>query len=166
MHPFHHAFHFHRPSRVFWFIIGAGAATWWHHSSAMREHRAQYFPCLMQQRRVEGQDRERSGNTSGPYDATGPQDGGRSVWNSSWGPTHDGTVGWNQREWETDKERLRNLQKRAGEAAVDLSDSTLDSIVSAAESLKAKLAAHRTQREQLLKQEGLDAEKKDPHLGA
>jgi len=153
MHPFHHAYHFHRPSRVFWFILGAGVATWWHHSSAMREHRAQYFPCLMQQRRVEGQNGERSGNTSRPS-------------NSSWGPTHDGTVGWNQREWETDKERLRDLQKRAGEAAVDLSDSTLDSIVSAAESLKAKLAAHRAQREQLLKQEGLDAEKKDPHLAA
>ncbi|KIK99793.1 hypothetical protein PAXRUDRAFT_65485, partial [Paxillus rubicundulus Ve08.2h10] len=153
-----HPFHYHRPSRVFWFIIGAGVATGWPY---LREHRARSFPCLMQQRRAEGQDGGRSGNTSRPSDATGPQEGGRSVWNSSWAPAPDrASVGWNQQEWETDKEQLRNLQKRAGEAAVDLSDSTLDSIISAAESLKAKLAAHRAQREQLLKQ-GFDAEKKD-----
>ncbi|KAF9221326.1 hypothetical protein BS17DRAFT_819569 [Gyrodon lividus] len=166
MHPFHHVYHYSRPSRIFWFILGAGVATWWHHSTAMREHRAQYFPCVMQQRRVEGQNGERSGISARPSDVTEPQEGGRWVWKSTWGPDRDRTVGWNQREWEDDKERLKHVQKRAGEAVVDLSESTLDSIVSAAESLKSKLAEHRAQREQSLKQEALDTEKKDPHLVA
>jgi hypothetical protein len=72
-------------------------------------------------------------------------------WKSDRTPT-----GWQQqRDWEQDRERLRHLQKRAGETVrsplstplplptqpstqvADLSESTLDSIVAGAESLKA-----------------------------
>jgi hypothetical protein len=89
-------------------------------------------------------------------------------WKSDRTPT-----GWQQqRDWEQDRERLRHLQKRAGETVrsplstplplptqpstqvADLSESTLDSIVAGAESLKAKLAELRAERERL------EAEKK------
>ncbi|KAH0836657.1 hypothetical protein J3R83DRAFT_8376 [Lanmaoa asiatica] len=117
MHPYQHVFLHRGPSRIFWFLIGAGVATCWHHSSSIRDHRAQYFPCV---RRVQ-----------------------------------DSPTSWRQqRDWEQDGERLKHLQKRAGETVADLSESTLDSIVAGAESLKAKLIQLRTEREHL------EAEKK------
>ncbi|KAF8449037.1 hypothetical protein L210DRAFT_3523755 [Boletus edulis BED1] len=129
MHPYQHVFLHRGPSRIFWFFIGAGVATWWHHSSIMRDHRAQYFPCVMHRREA-------------------------APWKPSWGPDRT-PAGWHQqRDWEQDKERLRHIQKRAGETVIDLSESTLDSIVTSAESLKAKLAELRAERERL------EAEKK------
>ncbi|KAF8141624.1 hypothetical protein EV363DRAFT_1308604 [Boletus edulis] len=137
MHPYQHVFLHRGPSRIFWFFIGAGVATWWHHSSIMRDHRAQYFPCVMH-RRI-------------PSDPP-PQEA--APWKPSWGPDRT-PAGWHQqRDWEQDKERLRHIQKRAGETVIDLSESTLDSIVTSAESLKAKLAELRAERERL------EAEKK------
>lgn len=98
----------------------------------MRDHRAQYFPCVMHPRRVQDSPSE------------------EAPWKSDRTPT-----GFQQqRDWEQDRERLRRLQKRAGETVrsplstplslhaqlstqvVDLSESTLDSIVAGAESLK------------------------------
>ncbi|KAG6381614.1 hypothetical protein JVT61DRAFT_212 [Boletus reticuloceps] len=158
MHPYQHVFLHRGPSRIFWFFIGAGVATWWHHSSIMRDHRAQYFPCVMH-RRVQ----------DSPSDPP-PQEA--APWKPSWGPDRT-PAGWHQqRDWEQDKERLRHIQKRAGETVrnppsippvahiksspqvIDLSESTLDSIVTSAESLKAKLAELRAERERL------EAEKK------
>ncbi|KAG8220936.1 hypothetical protein J3R82DRAFT_2441 [Butyriboletus roseoflavus] len=130
MYPHHHVFLHRGASRLVWFLVGAGVATCWHRSAIMRDHRAQYFPCVMQPR----QDADSAKSTWGP-DQIAP--------------------GWqNQRDWERDRERWRHLQKRAGETvrgplaiqtsahteciqAADLSESTLDSIVAAAESLKA-----------------------------
>ncbi|KAN0088484.1 hypothetical protein V8E55_005541 [Tylopilus felleus] len=139
MHP-HHIFLHRGPSRIFWFFIGAGVATWWHHSSIMRDHRAQYYPCVMR-RRVQ----------DAPSD-TPSQDAAQP--NSSWGPDRTPTGWYQQRDWEQDRERLKQLQKRAGETVVDLSESTLDSIVAGAETLKAKLAELRAERERF------EAEKK------
>lgn len=100
MHP-HHIFLHRGPSRIFWFFIGAGVATWWHHSSIMRDHRAQYYPCVMR-RRVQ----------DAPSD-TPSQDAAQP--NSSWGPDRTPTGWYQQRDWEQDRERLKQLQKRAGE---------------------------------------------------
>jgi len=135
MHPYRHIFLHRAPSRIFWFLIGAGAATWWHHSSALRDHRAQYFPCIMNPPR----------STS---DVPPRQAPSGSTWDN------------HQRDWEQDRERLKQLQKRAGETVADLSESTLDSIVAGAESLKAKLAELRAERERL------EAEKKVPPQAA
>lgn len=141
MHPYHHLFLHRAPSRFLWFLVGAGVATCWHHSTIMRDNRAQYFPCVMQHRRVQE-----------PPSDSPPQD--PAPWKSTWGLDRNAT-GWHQqRDWEQDRERLRQLQKRAGESVrtplstpapaqtesiqvADLSESTLDSIVAAAESLKA-----------------------------
>ncbi|KAG1760135.1 hypothetical protein EDD22DRAFT_955235 [Suillus occidentalis] len=163
MHPY---YHFRGPSRIVWFILGAGAATFWHCSHQMREHRAQYFPCVMQARHIEGSG-EHPGPTSPIYkpDAPAPQE-------HRWNSIHraqpdrngDGTAGWNQREWEEDKERLKEIQKRAEDAMLDMSESTLGSIVSTVEALKTKLAQHKTQREQERKnfEEELEKQKKNP----
>ncbi|KAI9464199.1 hypothetical protein HD554DRAFT_2122544 [Boletus coccyginus] len=114
MHPYHHIFLHRGPSRVFWFLIGAGVATWWHH----RDHRTHYLPCLTHHRPVDAPNQE------------------APLSKSPWAPDRTPT-GYQQRDWEQERERLRHLQKRAGETVVDLSESTLDSIVSGAESLKA-----------------------------
>lgn len=70
-------------------------------------------------------------------------------------------MGWNQQEWEENKERLRNIQKRVSEAMVDMSESTLESIVSTAEALKARLAENRARREGAFPPETTE-QKKDP----
>jgi hypothetical protein len=121
MHP--HGFyphHFHGPSRIFWLLIGAGVATFWHRSHEMRDHRAQYFPCVMQSRRVEGVPAREDPASPPVYskpDAPAPQE-------NRWGfvvrsqpdGNRDGSWGWNQREWEADRERLKEIQKRTEDA--------------------------------------------------
>ncbi|KAG1808603.1 uncharacterized protein BJ212DRAFT_638891 [Suillus subaureus] len=149
MHPFYHHHHFRGPSRIIWFALGAGAATLWHCNRQMREHCAQYFPCVMQPRHAEGAQEHRWNFT---HTRRQPDRNG------------DGTAGWNQREWEEDKERLKEIQKRAEDAMLDMSESTLESIVSTVEALKTKLAQHKTQREQERKnyEEELERQKKEP----
>lgn len=67
----------------------------------MRDRRAQHYPCVMQRRPVD------------PPSDTPPQDAAPSK--STWGTDRTATA-WNpQRDWEQDRERLRHLQKRAGE---------------------------------------------------
>lgn len=92
MHPYQHVFLHRGPSRIFWFLFGAGTATWWHYASVVRDHRAQYFPCVTH-RRV--------------HDVhTPPQQP----------PPDQSATGWSQqRDSEQDRERLRHLQQRAGE---------------------------------------------------
>ncbi|KAG2066264.1 hypothetical protein BDR04DRAFT_1106999 [Suillus decipiens] len=169
MYPYYyHHYRFRGSSRILWFVIGAGAATLWHRSRQMHEYRAQYFPCVMQPRRVlEGSDEHPTPPVySKPdRDAPAPQE---HRWNfihrSQHDTNRDGTLGWNQREWEEDKERLKEIQKRAEDAMLDMSESTLESIVSTVEALKTKLAQHKTQREQERKkyEEELERQKKEP----
>jgi hypothetical protein len=54
--------------------------------------------------------------------------------------------------------------RQAGDSMTDLSEATLDSILCTVETLKAKLAEHRAQRERQQKQldEEFEALKKDP----
>jgi hypothetical protein len=163
MYPYYHYRHFRAPSRIVWFILGAGVATFWNCSRQMREHRAQYFPCVMQSRHIEG-----SGEHPTPVDKPDVPAPQEHRWNfnhrSQPDRNGDGTAGWNQRDWEEDKERLKEIQKRAEDAMLDMSESTLESIVSTVEALKTKLAQHKTQREQERKdyEAELDRQKKEP----
>ncbi|KAI5987056.1 hypothetical protein EDD15DRAFT_2520782 [Pisolithus albus] len=158
-----HPYFLRPPSRILWFLIGAGAATWWHHSPAMRDHHSPYWPSLMQQqRRAALQDQPPStgvGSEPGPYQERDAR------WRPHGPPSSGAMAGWNQQEWEENKERLRNMQKRVGEAMVDMSESTLDSIVSTAETLKARLAERRARREGVLTPE-ITEQKKDPFPSA
>ncbi|KAL4063103.1 hypothetical protein J3A83DRAFT_4297386 [Scleroderma citrinum] len=146
-------------SRILWFAIGAGVATWWHHSRAMRDYHAQYWPCFVGHRtRAAVQDHPIPSEPRGYVERDG-----------RWKPSSDGTVGWNQQEWDENKERLRSLQKRVGEAMVDTSESALDSIVATAEVLKAKLAERRARHRSGNPTDlppDTRGEKKDPSLSA
>ncbi|KAI6044327.1 hypothetical protein EDC04DRAFT_427700 [Pisolithus marmoratus] len=145
MYPHHPHVYLHRPaSRILWFLIGAGVATWWHHSRTMRDHHSQYWPCVMQQHRRGALQDQPTGTGSEPN----PYQERDTRWGWRPSPSPSGvTAGWNQQEWEENKERLRNIQKRVSEAMVDTSESTLESIVSTAEALKARLAERRARRE-------------------
>ncbi|KAG2157836.1 uncharacterized protein EDB93DRAFT_818988 [Suillus bovinus] len=166
MYPYYHRHYFRGPSRIVWFVLGAGVATFWNCSHKMREHRAQYFPCVMQPHRVEGSGENTTPIYSKP-DASGPAPQ-EHRWNFIYKRQHDhngdGTMGFNQREWEEDKERLKEIQKRAEDAMLDMSESTLESIVSTVEALKIKLAQHKAQREQERKnyEEELERQRKAP----
>jgi len=166
MHPYGPMYHhFRGPSRILWFILGAGVATFWHRSRDIREHRAQYFPCVMQSRRVEGGGVPTSEHSIPPVyskpDAPTPHD---NRWGFAVRSHPDGTWGWNEREWEADRERLKEIQKRTEDTMLDMSESTLESIVSTVESLKSKLSQHKTQREQQRKnyEEELERQQKEP----
>ncbi|KAG2113102.1 uncharacterized protein F5147DRAFT_62170 [Suillus discolor] len=167
MYPYHHRYYFRGPSRIVWFILGAGTATFWNCSRHMREHRAQYFPCVMQAPRVEGSGEQSTPPVYSKPDAPGPvpqEHRWNFIYRSQPNRNVDGTAGWNQREWEEDKERLKEIQKRAEDAMLDMSESTLESIVSTVEALKTKLAQHKTQREQEQKnyEEEFERQKKEP----
>ncbi|KAI5992583.1 hypothetical protein F5J12DRAFT_435761 [Pisolithus orientalis] len=159
MYPHHPHVFLHRPaSRIFWFLIGAGVATWWHHSRVMRDHHSQYWPCVVQQQRRGALQDQPTGGSEPPI-AYQERD---ARWGWRHNPSSPGaTVGWNQQEWEENKERLRNIQKRVSEAMVDMSESTLESIVSTAEALKARLAENRARREGAFPPETTE-QKKDP----
>lgn len=131
----------------------------------MYEHRAQYFPCVMQAHRVEGSGEHPTPPVYSKPDALEPQE---HRWNFIYknqpDRNGDGTAGWNQREWEEDKERLKEIQRRTEDAMLDMSESTLESIVSTVEALKTKLAQHKTQREQerMNYEKELERQKKEP----
>lgn len=163
MYTYYHRYHFRGPSRIVWFILGAGVATFWHRSRQMREYRAQYFPCVMQARRIEGNGEHPTSPVYKPDAPANQEHGWNFMHRTQPDRNGDETVGWNQREWEEDKERLKEIQKRAEDAMLDMSESTLESIVSTVEALKTKLAQHKTQREQERKNyEELERQKKEP----
>jgi hypothetical protein len=110
----HH--HFRGPSRIFWFILGAGVTTFWHRSRDIREHRAQYFPCVMQSRRVEGTSSAPISEHPTPPVYSKPDAPQENKVNSVFRSQPDGTLGWNQEEWEADKVRLKEIQKRTEDA--------------------------------------------------
>jgi len=74
-------------------------------------------------------------NIPAANDTTGP-----SSQSPSWGPP----ASW---KWDPDREHLEKVSKQAFDTMADLTESTLESVLSTAESLKTKLAEHRTQRE-------------------
>ncbi|KAG2364114.1 hypothetical protein BDR07DRAFT_827876 [Suillus spraguei] len=141
MHPYYHYhYRFRGSSRILWFVLGAGAATLWHCSRQMREHRAQYFPCVMQPRHVqEGSDEHPTPPVYSKPDREAPA---------------------------SQEHRLESTRVGGGQGTPegDMSESTLESIVSTVEALKTKLGQHKTQREQERKkyEEELERQKKEP----
>jgi len=176
---------------LLWFIIGAGAATYWHRSHEMHAH-GHYWHCVSHanRRRIEDVQAQQQAAATTHSDASVPSSNApapslstsaalSSQFGNGMQPTppqpprwawanasqsSDGTFGWNQKEWEEDKERLRELQRRAQDTMVEMSESTLDSILSTVESMKGKLAEHRALREQQQKQyeDELERAKKEP----
>ncbi|KAJ7623315.1 hypothetical protein FB45DRAFT_925256, partial [Roridomyces roridus] len=69
------------------------------------------------------------------------------------------------RQWEEEKVKLQELGRQAEDVMTKFSESTLDSIMTTVEALKAKLAEHRAQREQAQRQieKQLEEQRNNPH---
>ncbi|THH27462.1 hypothetical protein EUX98_g6721 [Antrodiella citrinella] len=156
-----HNWHHRGPSRFVWFMIGAFSATWylkhcknhWNHRvgcsrpdlpAESYSQQPQYIPPPQQHSTKPYQP-----NPEGEKVAASPS----REWRRGWGsppapptPTPPVDHGWDeeaQRRWAEEKQQKR----QAADTFVDFSESTLDTVMSAVESLKAKLAEHRSNRE-------------------
>ncbi|KIK09039.1 hypothetical protein K443DRAFT_84152 [Laccaria amethystina LaAM-08-1] len=142
-YPHYHLAHWHRrPSRFLWFFIGAGTATWWIlHKDANSYHRHGFFGhCRRPQ--LPPPD---NGSTMNP-DASWPTPDSRAVPRNvpAWGVPFE-----REAQWDTpDNEKMAHFSRQAVDTATELTEGALESILSTAESLKAKLVAHRAHREQ------------------
>ncbi|KDR80503.1 hypothetical protein GALMADRAFT_240790 [Galerina marginata CBS 339.88] len=160
MHPYYsHMGHWHRgPSRLLWFFFGGLAATWWiKHKDADRRV---FGHCM------------RPPVQAPPTDSAAPpspwpqnmSDIPRAINNIP--PAHSSPVSaeWESRQWEQEKEHLANISRQATDAMADLTEATLETVLSTAESLKAKLAEHRAQREKQQKviDQRLEEERRSP----
>jgi len=148
------------PSRLLWFTFGAFAATWYHRAHARGEFRG-WGPCG--NHRIEewraGRAAETAMKEQFPTNTTGQQKRNEANGEWSWRPAtpppfEDEEV---HRRWE---EKTRKAQ----ETVADLSESALDGILVAAESLKARLAEFRQSQKQEQEQRTPTPEDHKPRL--
>ncbi|KIM44941.1 hypothetical protein M413DRAFT_442916 [Hebeloma cylindrosporum] len=158
--------YYHRaPSRLLWFFIGAGTATWW---IKRKECEGRSFgPC----RRLppSSQGFPSTSNAAPAYQYPAPDPAKPSIPADSRDqapvptpPPQDAAPAgprmrfpppiweWEKRqdrEWEQDKENFIKMSSQAADVMVDLTESTLESILGTADILRAKLAEHRAARE-------------------
>jgi len=136
------------PSRLLWFGLGAFAAVWYHRAHARGEFRG-WGPCG--NRRIEEWRAEKAAKTATkeqfPAHTTSRQEMKETVGEWSWRPAAPPSLQDEEvhRMWE-------EKTKKAQETVADLSESALDGILVAAESLKARLAEFRQSQKQ--EQEG------------
>ncbi|KAF9501399.1 hypothetical protein BDN71DRAFT_1501119 [Pleurotus eryngii] len=69
-----------------------------------------------------------------------------------------------QEKWEEEKERMLELGRQVGDSMAEISEATLDSVMSAIEALKNKVTMHRIQREEQRKklEKEVEQEKSKP----
>ncbi|KAF9530356.1 hypothetical protein CPB83DRAFT_892645 [Crepidotus variabilis] len=180
------------PSRLLWFIIGAGAATWW-----IKKRDGHFGHCG-----------PRPIDTALPQSSPSTDNGYAHNWHQRWHahmneaqrsmPTppqvpadvpaektpvdftpppqvqYQAAPSYPQQQqqpqvnaawgWDHEREHIERISKQATDAMVDLTESTLESVLATAESLKAKLAEQRAQREkqQKLIDRQLEEQRKNP----
>ncbi|KAM6495616.1 hypothetical protein JOM56_008322 [Amanita muscaria] len=159
MHPY--PFHYYRPSRAFWFILGAAsAALWIKHREYNRVNGTSYGHCIRQRQipqgspsmRVDGPTPETpsaSVTSSDPLQSIDVcQTFSRAIFNtlSAFGERKQ------LERWEEDKAKLKDLTSRATDTIAEMSESTLDALLANLESLKAKIVEQRSQRDKQRKQ--------------
>ncbi|KAJ7583290.1 hypothetical protein C8J56DRAFT_1055052 [Mycena floridula] len=138
-------YRYSRPSRLLWFILGAATVKAWNYHQEARLYYANkryWGNCFRAPIQVPNYLPHSSLQSS--LEAKRPTDTAPR-WRQQSSPWDDCEA-----QWERDKARLLELVKYAQDTAADLSESTLDSILTTVESLKAKLAEHRAQREKQL----------------
>ncbi|KAI0792095.1 hypothetical protein C8Q75DRAFT_805137 [Abortiporus biennis] len=193
-------YHWHRPHRLFWFILGAGTATFWirskqsahfdewKHTHPCTRHRIPNeaypppsnsqqqeppaYPFLSTSADVNGAvqpesqavKRQQGGNQ---YQGMVGEEGVRTMQPSS--PEREESVrhrghhrwGWSYPgrdsgavstpppvdKWEDERKKLNDFSKKANETFQEISEATLDSLLSTVEGLKARLAENRAERE-------------------
>ncbi|EJF64232.1 hypothetical protein DICSQDRAFT_53887 [Dichomitus squalens LYAD-421 SS1] len=123
-------------SRLLWFVLGAGVASWWH---VHKEHAGWY------QARHCGRDRIPQHAYPAPGAPLPPS------FSIPAAPSPDaqnaptpGTVD----KWDRERAPEKDVVQQATETITELSEATLNNLLVTVESLKAKLAEHRMQREQ------------------
>jgi len=143
MHPYGPGFHhWHRgPSRIVWFFLGAATATWWikhkeiHGSWSTHCIRVPILPSSM---------------PSGPEapSSWSPRNIPRSI-NNIPSAGHQGQ----SQPWDEEKERVMAVGQQAGDKLAELSEATLDTVLTTVEMLKTKLAEHRAERDKQLEED-------------
>jgi len=122
----HTPYFYYRPHRLLWFILGAGAATWWFKYKDI-PHRANYCATF------------------------GPNSRPLAAWPSEKSNVNAHEIAhWRprvHRNW--DEHPVDVLSHQAADTAAGITEAALDQVLSVAEALKAKLAEYRTQRQEL-----------------
>ncbi|KAL0955870.1 hypothetical protein HGRIS_002069 [Hohenbuehelia grisea] len=181
-HSWHHAARWYRgPSRLLWFSIGAVSATIWaKHKEWHERHGRQYYEHCF---RAPVQAPPNTVQTS-PYPGDGrptadvmmipiptslksvPESINRIPPAQDMVPSVPWMFGYQHQDqrWDQEKAKMWDLGRQAGDTMTELSEATLDSVISTVEALKAKLAEHRARREEQQKQieEQREAEKVKP----
>ncbi|KAJ2915448.1 hypothetical protein MD484_g4941, partial [Candolleomyces efflorescens] len=158
------------PSRLLWFLIGAGSASWWMISKDRDFDRRHWGHC----RRVDyPAPRDPSNNDTAAPGGPGPNnDSGsqqcrphpwqtREHWEWRWHQRNrqENNNGASQWPWEASDERFDEMTKQASEAMTELTEVTLDTVLTMAQALKVKLAEYRAEKER--QQKDLDEKRED-----
>ncbi|KAG7093734.1 hypothetical protein E1B28_007385 [Marasmius oreades] len=178
---YHHHRDAHRPSRLLWFLLGAGTATFVifrkeaHRNSEANWGHCRKVPVQAPPQMQANLERERSIEPFQipvpqhvqpriPIDHTLPPSSTSTQTQTASPAGHSYPFQWGfqsfeqqRAQWEQDRERLL---KKAHEAMSDMSETTLESLSGTIETLRAKLADHRAQREKQQKQLEQELEEK------
>jgi len=175
-----HPYHFHSmgpwrrgPSRLVWFLIGAATATWW---LKRKDTDRRIFGHCMRPSIQSSPSQSTDSSAPPPTNPGWPQSLSEiprvinnipQVHSSPTPSSPAPLVEWEKRQeqqWDLEKEHIARISRQATDAMVDLTEATLESVLSTAESLKAKLAEHRAQREkqQAVVAQRLEEERRNP----
>lgn len=121
--------------RLFWFIVGAGTATWWmkHHEVPQPQYQVTY---------PDSQKRDKSRECAANQPSVTLTECQRWGWGHRWG--HNKT----QAEWDEDRAKMVALSRQATDTMGEVSEAALDTLLTTVTALKSKLAEVRAQREQ------------------
>lgn len=126
------------PSRILWFLIGGVTASWF---LRRKDTDSRIFGHC---RRLQYQTPPLNSPDATPSDPNSwsVRDIPKTINHiPHWGSEQ-------QQSWQQEKEHLADISRKVADAMTDLTEATLESVLSAAETLKAKLAEHRANREQ------------------
>ncbi|KAF9453618.1 hypothetical protein P691DRAFT_719478 [Macrolepiota fuliginosa MF-IS2] len=158
------------PSRIVWFLIGAGTATWWIKHRDVH-HFSQWGHC----RRLAIENATANANMSttaqpangSPESSFSFKDIPRTInnippaaasWNWGWGERKEA------QKYQEEQDNLAELRRQATDAMTEMTEATLDSILAGAEALKVKLAESREQRkkQEALLQKQIEEQSRNP----
>ncbi|KAF8194951.1 hypothetical protein BJ912DRAFT_1040521 [Pholiota molesta] len=167
-HPGPHGPHPHwvygrRPSRLLWFLLGAGTTAVAMKSQAMAQYHGHGRHGWGSCRRVgvEGMGANPASASAPPASASAPSAAAQR------GPCPlKAYEGWEKQQDEriaAEKAHMAKVSRQAVDTMVELTEATLESVLTTAEALKAKLAEHRVEREkqQKLLEEQVAAQRRE-----
>jgi len=141
MHPYGPGAHwqwYRGPSRLIWFFVGAATATWWiKHKEGWHGGSRHCIRAPIQPPVLSSSSNPDSWSTSGVAKAI-----------NGIPPAELSNNDWNE-----EKQRVAELSQSAGDKLAELSEATLDTVLTTVEVLKAKLAEHRAERDKQLEEE-------------